>query len=260
MIVIYHTVNNMIKTIRYNSWNDFKRDFTKDLFSDGIYKKDCYIFRGQGEETWNLVSYFQREYGKRIEWDMKKVIEEQLLKSFKEKCQRYSDEDIVNNLDEDELRILAQHYHVPTTLLDWSYSPYIAAFFAFSQCFRTNESQNVAIWALQRNHQIWNDSSGATIIDKLVTVNKRQRWQQGCFTKIEHSESSLDGYAENREKGDSRINLNEAIIKFTIPKAERLQALAELEAMNITYPVILGGIESCGNAAILDVQMKYFKE
>lgn len=248
----------MIKVIQYSSWTAFKRDFTKDLFSNGIYQKDYYIFRGQGEEKWNLESYFQREFGKYIEWDKKEEIEQQLLKSFKEKCQRYLGENSLNDLKDEELRILAQHYHVPTTLLDWSYSPYIAAFFAFSQCFRTNESSNIAIWALQKRHQIWNDKKGAQIIDDLVTLNKRQRWQQGCFTKIEHTENTVDGYALDREQKDPNINLGEAIIKLTIPKSERLQALAELESMNITYPVILGGMESCGLAAILDAEIKYF--
>lgn len=248
----------MIKTIQYYSWNDFKRDFTKDLFSDDVYKKDSYIFRGQGEETWHLVSFFQREFGEKIAWNMKEEVEKQLLNSFKDNCQRYLDEDFLKDLNEDELMILAQHYQVPTTLLDWSYSPYIAAFFAFSQCFRTNESQNIAIWALKKNHQIWNDKSGAKIIEDLVRVNKRQRWQQGCFTQLSYAESSLDGYALDRKKKDPNVKVDEAIIKFTIPKTERLKALAELEAMNIAYPVILGGMESCGNAAILDVQMKYF--
>lgn len=249
----------MIKTIKYHSWNDFKRDFTKDLFPDNVYEKDCYIFRGQGEESWHLKSYFQREFGEKIPWNIKEEMEKQLLISFKANCQRYLDEDILGNLNEEELMILAQHYHVPTTLLDWSYSPYIAAFFAFGQCFSTNESQNIAIWALKKNHQIWNDRNGAKIIENLIPVNRRQRWQQGCFTQIEYAEKSVDDYALDRKIKDPSINIDDAIIKFTIPKSERLQALAELEAMNITYPVILGGIESCGNAAILDVQMKYFK-
>lgn len=248
----------MIKTIAYSSWSDFKRDFTNDLFYDGIYKKDRFIFRGQGEETWKLTSYFQRQFGQWVEWDKREEIEEELLKKFSEKCQRYLDDDILNNLDKEQLRILAQHYNVPTTLLDWSYSPYIAAFFAFTQSFGTDESQNIAIWAINKKHQIWNDKKGARLIEDLVTVNKRQRWQQGCFTKIEYSESTVDDYALDRKKKDPKIDLNDAITKFTIPKADRLQALSELEAMNITYPVIMGGIEACGLAAILDVQIKYF--
>lgn len=248
----------MIKCIAYRSWNEFKRDFTKDLFFDGIYKKDTYIFRGQGEEKWKLTSFFQRVFGQAIPWDKREEVENGLLSSFKEKCQRYVEDSRLEHLEGEELRILAQHYNVPTTLLDWSYSPYIAAFFAFSQCFNTNESNNVAIWAINRNHQIWCDKRGAEIVDDLVLINKRQRWQQGCFTKIEYSENTVDDYALDRERKNPEINLDEAIVKITIPKTERLQALAELEAMNITYPAIMGGLESCGYAAILDIQMKYF--
>ena len=74
---------------------------------------------------------------------------------------------------------------------------------------------------------------------------------------IEYSEDSVDSYVADREK--KGCDVKNALVKMTIPKSERLQALAELEAMNITYPVILGGIESCGMSAVLDVQMKYIK-
>ncbi len=247
----------MIDELRYDSWNDFKRDFTRDLFQDGIYEKDVYLFRGQGEECWKLISYFQREFGKVIEWDRQQEVEDSLLEYFQAHCKRYFDDDITEGLDKEQLRILAQHYHVPTKLLDWSYSPYIAAFFAFSRCYGTDDSDSVAIWVLKKNHRIWNDKSGVRIVEDQVNVNKRQRWQQGCFTVIEYSEDSVDSYVADREK--KGCDVKNALVKMTIPKSERLQALAELEAMNITYPVILGGIESCGMSAVLDVQMKYIK-
>jgi hypothetical protein len=40
--------------------------------------------------------------------------------------------------------MLMQHYKAPTRLLDWSYSPYLAAYFACS----SNPNIDGAIWAL----------------------------------------------------------------------------------------------------------------
>lgn len=247
----------MIEEICYETWNDFKRDFTRDLFPGGIYEKDVYLFRGQGDESWELTSYFQRQFGASIVWNMQQEVEDCLLDQFELYCKRYFDEDITKGLDREQLRILAQHYNVPTPLLDWSYSPYIAAFFAFAYCYQADNTDSVAVWALKKNHRIWNDKKGVRIIENLVEVNKRQRWQQGCFTVIEYSEDSIDSYVRDREKkGD---DVRGALVKMTLPKSERLQALAELEAMNINYPVIMGGFEACGAAALLDVQMKYMK-
>ena len=52
-----------------------------------------------------------------------------------------------------ELAFYMQHYGVPTRLLDWTYNPYIALFFALSDANVTT-SQGAAVWVLDPT--LWN--------------------------------------------------------------------------------------------------------
>ena len=87
-----------------------------------------WIFRGQAQD-WPLTSSLERAF--RLGGiALKKApgIEKQLVRDFR---RRYDgkDRDVVMN---DTLYCLAlmQHHGAPTRLLDWSYSPFVAAFFA----------------------------------------------------------------------------------------------------------------------------------
>ncbi|MCL0113594.1 FRG domain-containing protein, partial [Klebsiella pneumoniae] len=43
-----------------------------------------------------------------------------------------------------EVAALAQHYGIPTRLLDWSYDPFVSSYFAASGV--TDDSGNLAVW------------------------------------------------------------------------------------------------------------------
>jgi hypothetical protein len=79
-------------------------------------------------------------------------IEQQLLKEFKRRAHYYvdplpADGDLMGWL------ALMQHYGAPTRLLDWTYSFYIAAFFALSDAVSTPAGSSLpcVVWALYRD-------------------------------------------------------------------------------------------------------------
>src|SRR5262249_28753799 len=117
-------------TFYFHTWNDFKngiRDKLPGAHDFDVYKK--FIFRGQGSADWPLKSTFDRTYSNQ-QAASRYTIAKNLIKDFYEECERYS----AWRYNEDDPRVLAmaQHHGLPTRLLDWSFSPYVAAYFAFS--------------------------------------------------------------------------------------------------------------------------------
>jgi len=97
-----------------------------------------WAFRGQLSSKWNLHSSLDRAVevtGKGPTSSFtthtdRAVTEDRLLFRFKQQAHRYlqylpDDEDLISWL------ALMQHHGVPTRLLDWTRSPYVAAYFAF---------------------------------------------------------------------------------------------------------------------------------
>jgi hypothetical protein len=88
--------------------------------------RDTSVYRGSGSDTWPLLTSLDRLGGTHPP-HTKAHLEEHVLRNFV----RYSRPFLGVRPDDDwELLVSAQHHGVPTRLLDWSYSPLIAAHFA----------------------------------------------------------------------------------------------------------------------------------
>ncbi|MGZ8458153.1 MAG: FRG domain-containing protein [Gemmatirosa sp.] len=131
-------------------------------------RRDSGVYRGAGNAGWSLFTSLDRLGG--IDPPHTKcALEEHILRNFV----RYSRPHFANARNDWELLVAAQHHGVPTRLLDWSYSPLVAAHFATrnpSADHRTGvDDTDRAIWRLdwQRVHRHFGFPELALLSDDL---------------------------------------------------------------------------------------------
>ena len=208
-----------MKTIKINSWSDFK------CLIDGVSYTD-YIFRGQGSSNWELQSSFFRACSEIKPRRDKIMIENILLESFIAKSHHFF-KHLPDKSKKLEWLSMMQHYGAVTKLLDWSHSPFIALFFAI-----TSSYDSFAIFQLEYK-EISNQNKRSigvdfeqTIIDKKIEdkiiihqptfQNQRIISQQGLFTyntAINKSiQTVLDDYDEVYRKSLNVISTKEEVL------------------------------------------------
>jgi hypothetical protein len=102
--------------------------------------RDSGVYRGDGDASWPLLTSLDK-LGGLTPPHAKSDLEEHILRNFIRYSRPY-----LNNPESDwEVLVAAQHHGLPTRLLDWTYSPLVAAHFATLEGER--ESDRV-IWRL----------------------------------------------------------------------------------------------------------------
>lgn len=235
------------KTLYYESWIQLKTDIVNDVCSSNVFSNNRYIFRGQSDENWKLIATFDRYYGN-FAFEKKKQIEKELIEEFKMLCVDWEGKEKFASYSNLQLMSAGQHYGLPTRLLDWSYSLYVAAFFAFVNA--TNSTSNVAIWIIDKKHEIWQGEYGITVETCWVDENERQKYQYGVFTLNKSSEKAIEEYVNVCAVN---CNVEGALFKIVIPATERNVVLSDLEMMGINYYNLYRGMEGCALGALLKV-------
>lgn len=236
-----------IRVVRFGSWAEFKRDLYAELFEADAFEEERYLFRGMGSDDWHLQSSFDRRYAHQLPSEQRGVEAQKLLDLFAEECSA-ADGHIDPCPDDLHPRIaLAQHHGLPTRGLDWTESPYVAGYFAFADAWRFGEDERgqVAIWALDKAHDAWRATDEVVIDSSGRVGNERMIRQRAALTYLHAAAPTLDEYVRDRpEPGD-------ALIKFSLPKADARVALGDLAAMGITSTRLFPDREGAARAALV---------
>lgn len=136
-----------IEATQCSTWDDFKT-WTADVRA----KHDAAAFRGHGDREFRLRTTLHRAGRTRIERFCAETLHEFRAHAEAVMGTRFD----LNNPDDYSVVLgLAQHHGLPTPLLDWTGSPYIAAFFAFSDAMEMRDTRqdatHVRIYAMTRS-------------------------------------------------------------------------------------------------------------
>jgi hypothetical protein len=242
----------VIRYLSYNSWREFKRDLFSELFEDGVFRPDRYLFRGMGNADWKLEPTFDRRFSYLGTQERLRVWDE-LIGEWRRGCEEYGHgrdaaardvgqrEVAQREVAQREVALwaLGQHHGLPTRLLDWSTSPYIAAFFAFKECLERlpHRHSHVALWVLHLDNPVWSKDQGVEIVSAPPLENVRLKNQSGKFTLSHTQFASLEEYVTDTGSGV-------ALTKVVLPAIEAVPALPDLDSMGINsyrvYPDLDG--------------------
>lgn len=207
-----------MKETHFDSWAAFVeslRAFTVLPYA----RKRQLIFRGQGNATWSLIPTIDRLRVFRSSESRNRLCE-RLLTQFRTAASGLGIS--FDSLDALQFEGLARHHGVPTAILDWTFSPYIAAFFAFDST--PGDAERVAIWIFDRAvFEAFGDAMNDIVIPmEDSTYALRAIEQQGIVMRLRSSSSHVESLMES------------GLEKITLPSSERRTALMDLESMGIT--------------------------
>ena len=236
---------------RFDTWEDFKSAFCRLLFCDDPFQRHRYLFRGHRDAAWKLLPAFDRMFSdqpksKRLE------IAAEMLRTFKRSLEGLELPQEARGGDDNLYLALGQHHGLPTRLLDWTESPYVAAFFAYNNSSLLGAPDNwIAIWVLDTTHPIWSAQYGVEIIDVPLFGNQRIRNQSGKFTLSKTPFSTLEDYVKAHGDGGDPLR------KFLLPASDAGRALADLDAMGINHGTVYPEFEGAAQTALFRAAIRH---
>jgi hypothetical protein len=215
-------VKDGVEEVHIRKWNYFI-DYVQDHFPPG----SAWIFRGHRKDSYKLESTIDREISDKGQTT---EIRQKQLERFKLAVRGKRGANPPNYEDEKEWWSLGQHFGLLTPLLDWTRSPYTAAYFAFLTTGSDDSKRRVVI-AL--NKEVAQHNGLNNELEFFVPTsdeNARVISQNGLFTYTRSGRPIEELVAEKFP------GATEAVVrKIILPNDEREPAIAGLELMNINH-------------------------
>jgi hypothetical protein len=220
------------------------------------------LFRGHGDSSWSLTTTLERAYpgecrdqdtsllryyrrarackphvetftGER--WERLPTVPEfeQLVRDSFSKA--YWLDMLLMSVEEIyEYLVYLRHHGFPSPLLDWTVSPYVAAFFAFDSA--PNDAKQVAVYALLRDSVHGGSSDGHLFtVGPYMRTHKRHLLQQCRYSMCTRIDLDNQEYVfcPHGIGLEDALGPEGEVFLITLPVEQRNAALQNLELMNI---------------------------
>jgi len=246
-----------MKKIDISSWTEFppvinqiKADYGEHEIA-GIKQRNLILYRGQADYDWRLNSTLERFSS--VSWTIESYAQLALrcgpqVESFTDRNWNLPDyskvqSDIKTKSDIFfpyipcyDFWVYLRHHGFPSPLLDWTMSPYIAAFFAFAEQNAADKLAIIAYVGLPKGTKAgWEGAPQVSVQGPYVRTHRRHFLQQSWYTVCTKDEGGSQTFACHEDVFGRDDPHQDILIKISIPRSERLNALSHLHEVNINH-------------------------
>ncbi|ULA63748.1 MAG: FRG domain protein [Nitrospira sp.] len=249
-----------MKVKQISTWEDFEAE-VENVFSvvraaktENEHYVSSPLFRGQANDSWQLVTTLERfsprPYAVNEYSQLLRAVEPSVL-TLSPSAPRLGElEREENGIPMPppgyEFMIYLRHHGFPSPLLDWTRSPYVAAFFAFQNARR--DAENVAIYIFREYVEGGKGGQvGAPTIvgcGSYVAAHRRHHVQQCEYTICKKRDNSAWLYCSHEDAIEVSKGAQDVLVKYLISASERDKVLEKLDRMNVNAYSLFGNEES----------------
>ena len=248
----------MQNDIRINNWMELQEALFSNTWDENLQRhRSSYVYRGLSDASYKLHTSLSRLGGNYPQ------LEQHLLRNFKKYAHKDADQGSLlwNWL------ALAQHHGLPTRMIDWTYSPYVALHYATTDLEKYNKDG--VIWCInyvetskylpQRLKEIINDEGSNVFTAEMLQLGARSFKELDTMQKEDFllflEPPSLDQRIVNQYALFSLISNNKALLdkwlqnhptiyfRIIIPAELKWEIRDKLDQANITERVLLPGLD-----------------
>lgn len=251
-----------METIDLDSWSDFaaaiedvrtkygSREISTpegDIFT----LQNDILFRGHADSSWRLETTLERmtsesfsieQYLQRadsvvneiesltgVDWKLPPYLE--IIKAIKS-----IQDPMRGHVPGYEYLVYLRHHGFPSPLLDWTQSPYVAAFFALEDRL---DAERACVFAFIETPEGGKSRQGGDVYihtqGKYITTHIRHYTQKANYTIATRWDSDRDAhfFTSHHNVSPAVMGVQDVIIKITFPRHDRIQALRQLDDFGV---------------------------